>query len=164
MTAPATGLTETLEALDGGMEVIVRLKHAIAAASPGGKQVTLDEMLHTVSDGELKDSIKNLYAAVEKMVAAHAISFSGVLELLPVVSDAIVDFLHTLKNAIQDRHIDPNEVLEGVSTEGLRPALQKAIDGAEKIPAELKGMDFSKSMQLMNRAMGWLPQLLADPA
>lgn len=163
MTAPA-GLTETIEALDGGMEVAVRLRHAIAETGPGGKKVTLDEMLHTVSDGEVKDTIRNLYAAVEQLIQNRGGNFSAILDLIPTLVEAVLDFLQTLRVALQDRRVTPDEILAGVSTKGMRPALQKAIDGADKIPAELKGLDFGKMMQLMNRVMGWLPQLLADPA
>ncbi|MGH3988801.1 MAG: hypothetical protein ACRDTZ_16045 [Pseudonocardiaceae bacterium] len=162
MTTSTTppGIPETLEALDGAMEVGVRLRRAMASSSAGGKQVTLEEILHSVSDGELRNSTKNLADIIETLVQRRQID---VFAIIPQVVEALLDWLNVLRAALQDRKLDPSELLAGVSTEGLRPALSKAIEGAEKIPGELKRLDFMVMMQLVNRVMGWLPQLLEEP-
>lgn len=155
MTAPS-GIDETIEVLDAGFATAIRLKNMLTAGSPGGKQATLDELLSTVTDGEMKDSIRNLVDAVEKIVKGSKVDL---FELIPVVVQAILDFLTTLKAALEDKRIAPEEILHGVTDGDLRPELSKAIEGIDKIPAELKGMDMMKMFAIFQRITQYLPKL-----
>ena len=157
MTAPG-GTPELNEAIDAGFDVALRIKKAMAADSAGGKQVTLDEMLHSVSDGDVRASMQKLVNAIESIVRGER---PDIFDLIPTVVEAILEFLGVLRDALADKRITPDEILAGVSTQGLRPVLQKAIDGLDKIPGEMSGMDMWKMMGLVQRVTARLPELLA---
>lgn len=157
MTAPSA-TKELDEALDAGMKVALRIKQAMAENSENGKQVTLEEMLHTVSDGDVRASIQKLVDAIEGIVHGEKVD---IFDLIPTVVEAILEFLGTLRDALADKRVTPDEILNGVSTQGLRPELQRAIDGLDKIPGELQGMDMWKMIALVQKIAAYLPQLLA---
>lgn len=165
--ASSVGITETREMMGGAFGFAIEVRTAMGPSSPGGTRITLDELLHTVSNGELKDSVKNLVAAIERLIEQHTISVDGVFDLIPVLSEAVKDFAITLRNIIRGG-MDPqqivNELMASVSTERLRPELQKAVDGAEKIPGELGDLDMAEMMGLFTELTGWLPRLLKAPA
>lgn len=160
MTTPA-GMPELYDVIDAGFGVAIRLKRAIDPNGPSGKQVTLDELLDTVTDGKMREATRDLVDAIEDLINKKPVD---AFALIPVVVTAILDWLSTLRIALEDRKVDLNELLHGVTDGELRPELEKAIQGIDKIPSELKGMDMMKMFGLFQRISAYLPQLLAGVA
>lgn len=157
MTKPSS-TKELDEALDAAFDLAIAIKKSMAPGGPGGKQITLDEILSTVTDGSLKESVVALVDAIEGLIRGERLDLFA---LIPTVTDALLDFMGTLRDALADRRVSPDEILHSVTTGDVRPELKKAIEGAAKIPDELSGLDMWKMMSLMQRVAGRLPELMA---
>lgn len=159
MTAPA-GTRELDEAIDYLFDAAIKIKNALAETSPGGKTVTLDELLSTVSDGAVRESISNMWDAIEAITRGGKVD---IFDLIPKATDVVLDLLGTLRDALADRRVTLDEILSGVTDGGIRADLQRAIEGIEKVPAELQGLDMWKMIALVQKIAAKLPALLAKP-
>lgn len=155
MTAPSA-TPETNELIDGLFPVLISLRESISAESEAGTRVTLNELLHSVSDGRVRGTVTNLVEMIERLISGER---PDILILVNGVLDALKDFIANMQKALADG-FDVSDLLYGVSDQGLRENLKKAIDGIEKVPGELKGLDMFKMFNLFQRITAWLPRLL----
>ena len=137
MTA-ASGTQELDQVIDYLFDSTIKIKNARAEGSPGGKSITLDELLSTVSDGAVRESFSNLWDAIEAIVKGGKVD---VFDLIPKATDAVLDLLGTLRDALADSRVTVEEILSGITDKGIREDLRRALEGIEKIPAELQGLD-----------------------
>lgn len=147
-----TSTKELDEALQAGFSLAVSLKNALA----DGK-VSIDEILESVTDGKVRDSISRLINVIEAIVHGDAPE-------LPILAgnviDAVVDFLGHLKDALADGKVTLDEILHTVVDGDVRVELTNAIEGASKIPEELSGLDVWKIMALFQTISKWIPELV----
>lgn len=159
MTA-ASGTQELDQVIDYLFGAVIRIKDSRAAGSPGGKSITLDELLSTVSDGAVRESFSNLWDAIEAIVKGGKVD---IFDLIPKATDAVLDLLGTLRDALADKRVTIEEILSGITDGGIREDLRRALEGIEKIPAEIQGLDMWKMIGLVQKIAAKLPQLLAKP-
>lgn len=159
MTAPA-GTKELDEAIDYLFGAAIKIKNAVAEGSPGGKAVTLDELLSTVSDGAVKESIGNMWDAIEQITRGGRVD---IFDLIPKATEVVLDLLGTLRDALADKRVTIDEILSGISDKGISDELRRALEGIEKVPAELSGLDMWKMIALVQKIAAKLPALLAKP-
>jgi hypothetical protein len=158
MTAPSA-TKELDEALDAGFDFAIRIKKALSASSPGGKTVTIDELMDTVSDGAVRESIEDFWNSIAAIVAGKRPEIG---ELARTIIGATLDLLGTLRDALADGKVTADELLHGITDGNIRDELKRAIDGLDKIPAELQGMDMWKMIGLVQRISAKLPALLGS--
>ena len=158
MTAPSS-TPELDQVIDAGLDFAIRIKNMLSATSPGGKTVTLDELLDTVSDGNVRESIAQLWDVVSEIVRNPD---ADKFQLIGPVIEAIRDFLGTIRDALADRRVTLDELLHGVTDGEIRQSLKDAIEGLDKIGTELKGLDMWKLFGLVQKIAAKLPALLAS--
>lgn len=159
MTAPV-GTKELDEAIDYLFDAAIKIKNARATGSPGGTTITLDELLSTVSDGAVKESIRNLWDAIEQITHGGGVD---IFDLIPKVTEVLLDLLGTLRDALADKRVTIDEILSGISDQGISDELRRALEGIEKVPAELQGLDMWKIIALAQKVAAKLPGLLTKP-
>lgn len=157
MTAPATG-RDLDEAIDYLFGAVIRIKDARATSSPGGATITLDELLSTVSDDPVRKSISNMWDTIEAITKGGRVD---VFDLIPKATDVILDLLGTLRDALADGRVRIGEILSGITDGGIRDDLRRALEGIERIPAELQGLDMWRMIALVQKIVSKLPALLA---
>lgn len=150
--ATDSGTKELDEALDAGFGLAVSLKNALSDG-----RVTTDEILESVTDGQVRASVRNLTSAVEAIVHGGSIDIAN---LAGVVIDAVTDFLGNLKSALADGRVSLDELLHTVVDGNIKEQLRVAVEGAEKIPEELSDLDFKKIMALFQKISKWIPELV----
>lgn len=158
VTGMSTPTREFNEAIDGLFGLILRIKEARADTGPGGTRITLDELVYTVTDGAVKESIQTLWNMIERVVQGDRVS---PLDLIQEVAEAGLDLLGTLRDALADGRVTAQEILAGVTDGPIREELGRAIDGVEKVPAELQDLDMWKMIALVQKIAGYLPRVLA---
>jgi hypothetical protein len=158
MTAPSA-TKELDEAIDAGFDLAIRIKKALSESSPGGKTVTLDELMDTVSDGAVRESIEDFWNAITAIVAGQRPEAG---ELARTIIGATMDLLGTLRDALADNKVTADELLHGITDGNIREELKRAIDGLDKIPGELQGMDMWKMIALVQKISAKLPALLGS--
>jgi len=146
---------ELNEAIDGGLGLAVRIKDALA-----DKKLTLDELVQSVSNGRVRASISNLYNSIEALIHGAQPNWS---DLLQQAMAAALDFITNLSVAIKRDGFQVTDLLEGVSDQGVRDDLQKAVDGAEKIPDEISHINMMDMFALFTRVSAWIPRLVPRP-
>jgi hypothetical protein len=156
----ASPTKELDEALDAGFDFAIRIKRALSASGPGGTTVTLDELMSTVTDGAVKESIREFWDAITAITAGER---PEVAELARTVIGAVMDLLGTVRDALaDDGRVTADELLHGITDGGIRDELSRAIEGLDKIPGELQGMDMWKMIALVQRISAKLPALLGS--
>lgn len=159
MTAPAP--TKELDAaIDAAFGFALSIKQAMAPGSPGGKTITLDELLHTVTDGNVRTSVQNLLNAIESIVKGGHVDVVAVFKLGVV---AVLDFVTNLSAAMKGG-FNPEELLAGVTDGTVRTSLQEVIDGVGQLPAEIKGLDMWGIMGIFQRVSAWIPKIVGPVA
>lgn len=143
---------ELNEAIDGGLGLAVRMKDALA----DGK-ITLDELVQSVSNGKVRGSIEALYNSIDSLLHGGKPDWS---QLLEQVASAALDFISNLSIAIKRDGFQVTDLLDGVSDGGVRTDLQKAMDGAEKIPDEISHIGMADMFALFQRVSMWIPKLV----
>lgn len=152
------GSTDALEdALNAGLDFAVTLRKAIDPASAGGKTVTLDELLASVSDGKVKKSIADLVASIDALIKG---GHPDIIDLVTKASAALLDVLGTLKDALASGGITADKLLHTVSDEGLKESIVKVLGELDEIPDELHSLDMWKIIGLVQKFSGRLPELL----
>lgn len=150
-------MKELDEALDAGWDVAGRIVDGLSSASPGGKQLTLDELLHTVTDGQVRQSLSEMYDSILTMVTSG--KKPDLFEMLAKVGEAVTGMVGVFSEALSDGRLTPNEIVNGVTDGHIREGLQRAIDGAEKIPAELSKLGPLGVIMLAKKNLGRLREL-----
>lgn len=158
MTTPSS-TKELDEALDAGFDFAIRIRKALAEGGPGGKTVTLDELMDTVSDGAVKESIREFWDAIAAIIGGERPNAG---ELARTVIGATMDLLGTVRDALADGRVTADELLHGITDGNIREELKRAIEGLDRIPSELQGMDMWKMIALVQRISAKLPQLLGN--
>lgn len=152
--APASILNAAVEALFGAA---IKIKRSLDPDSPGGSSITLNELLDTVSDGAVRESIQAVWDSIHSLVRGERVD---VFDLITKVANALLDLLGTLRDALADGRITPDEILHGITDGGIRTDLKVVLDNIGKLPAELQGLDMWKMIALFQRISAFLPQLM----
>jgi len=158
MTAAPATVSVLNSAVDALFSTAVRIKRALDPASPGGSSITLEELLDTVSDGKVRESIQVAWDAIAGLIHGDP---ENVFDLITKVASALLDMLGTLRDALADGHVTADEILHGITDGDIRAELKTVLDNLSKLPAELQGLDMWKMIALFQRISGYLPQLLA---
>lgn len=154
------GTPELDQAIDYLFNAAIKIKNALVETSPGGKAVTLDELLSTISDGAVKESISSMWDAIEQIAHGGKVD---IFDLIPKATEVVLDLLGTLRDALADKRVTVDEILSGISDQGISDELRRALEGIEKVPAELSGLDMWKMIALVQKIAAKLPALLAKP-
>lgn len=156
MTAPVSETKEFDEAVDAAFDLVKRILDSLKAESPGGKKITLEELLHTVTDGQVRQSIMDMWNSVQELLRGGKFD---IFELLSQAGEAIMDLVGVMAAAFSDGRLTPDEILNGVTDGHIHEGIQKAIDGAEKIPDELTGLSPLKMVRVFSRILQRLREL-----
>lgn len=158
MTTAVSPTKEFDEATDAVLNLALRAKKMFAETGPGGKNATLDEIVGTISDGKIKAVFTDLLDSVLDIVHGGHVDVMGTLKK---VSDAVLELVGSLQEALRDGKVTPDEIVRGVTDSGIRADLLLAIEGADKIPDELSGLSPWMMIGTLQRIMARLPELLA---
>jgi hypothetical protein len=143
------------EVLDAGFSLAAAVRQATSAESPGGTRVTLNELLTSVTDDEVRGAIRDLVERIDELASGKG----DLIALISAAASALVEFLATLKVALAGGRVTPAELLEGITQGRVRPELQKALDRIWEIPLELQTLDFGGVMRIAQIALTKLPAL-----
>jgi len=141
----------------GVIAVVEAMVAAMAPGSPGGTQITLDELLHSVVDGDIRDSLRRLYEAVNTI--AHG-GHIDIVDMVGIVSDAVVDLITTVKAGLADGRVSVDLIVSGITNGHLKEVVRKAIDGIENIPTELSGIGVIGIIMSMQKYVGRIIDLV----
>lgn len=159
MTKPATPPSETKEfdeAVNGFFGVAEKILESLQPGSKGGKKITLDELLHSVTDGQVRQSIQEFWDAIQKLLKGGKLD---VFDLLTTAGEAIMDLVGTMVDAFADGRLSPDEIVNGVTDGHIRDELLAAIEGIERVPAELTALSPLKMVRQFQRITSRLQQL-----
>lgn len=140
-------------ALDAALDLAIRIRRSLSDASPGGKKITIDELLDGVTDGKLTKSLRDLVDAVEATIAGHG---PGVWELLPKVGAAAMELMGHLRDALADGRITLDDIVQGVSDGHVREGLANAVAAAQRLPSELDQLSPWALIGTIQRVIGRL--------
>lgn len=155
MTAPSS-TKEFDEAADAAFDLVKRVMDSLKEESPGGKKITLEEILHTVTDGQVRQSLMDLWNSVQSLLRGGKFDL---FDLLAQAGEAVMDFVGVLASAFADGRLTPDEIVNGVTDGHIRDGLLKAIEGAEKIPGELTGLNPLAMVRVFSRVLQRLREL-----
>lgn len=138
------------EALTAVFDLAERVMASLKGDSPGGKKITLDEFLHTVTDGQVRQSLMDFWNAIESLMKGGKFDL---FELLTNAGEAIMDLVGVIQDALSDGRLTPDEIVNGVTDGHIREGITAAIEGAEKIPGELTGLSPLEMVRIFQKVL-----------